>query len=77
MAEAGYRRIYTIRKPLAHKNFLEVTFPYDFIEREARKREMTVEQFIQDFAVQVEFDSSPTAVYTIVPKQQQTAPSGR
>ena len=66
--EIGYRRVYAIRKPLADKNSLEVTFPYELAEREARRLGQTVDDFIRTHGVIVEFNSSTTVTYTITEK---------
>jgi len=64
--ELGYRREYTLRRanPSRHRT-LEVTFPYEVVDREARKKNMSVDDFIKRFGVTVEWGNGDSARYTI------------
>lgn len=65
----GILRRYTIRKAQPDKATLEVTFPFEVAEREARKKGMSLEDFLAQYEALVEFDDSPVVRYTFVPKQ--------
>jgi len=65
VTEIGYRRVYAIRRPIAEKKSLEVTFPFELAEREARRLGQAVDDFIRTHGVIVEFNSSTTVTYTI------------
>jgi hypothetical protein len=76
VTELGYRRVYAIRKPLADKNCLEVTFPYELVEREARRLDQSIIDFIRTHGVIVEFNSSNSVTYTITERERKTATKG-
>lgn len=63
---AGHRKVYALRRAVTQSKSLEVTFPYQLIDREARKLGITIEQFLHGFNVCCEFDDSSTVTYTIV-----------
>ena len=47
----AYRRIYKLRVAQGNnsKRSYEVTFPYDVLDKEARKNGLSVEQFVKQF----------------------------
>lgn len=68
MSQEGYRKTYALRRPVLGKNSLEVTFPYDVAERHARQLGLTIDQLLDQCALQVEFNDSPIVTYTIIEK---------
>jgi len=60
----GYRIKYNIRKCQPTKNSLEVTFPYQVVEREARLRGLTVVEFRKQFVAVAEFNGFRGVQYT-------------
>lgn len=60
----GYRKEYTIRRAIPTKNSLEVTFPFEVVDKEARSRNMTVEEFIGQYVVIAEFNGGDGVHYT-------------
>lgn len=70
--QVGFRKVYAIRRPMNGARSLEVTFPFELAEREARKRGLSVDEFIDKFAVQVELNDSAAVTYTIIPKGHST-----
>jgi hypothetical protein len=59
------RKTYRLRFAVARSNSLEVTFPYEVAEREARKRNMTIETFIEKFQVAAYYGGSVEGVLYI------------
>lgn len=59
MAEQiGYRKAYRLRTAIPGKKSIEVTFPYEVVEREARGRRITlVEEFLGCFQAIAEYDN--------------------
>lgn len=64
MAAVGYRTKYNLRRAIRTKNSLEVTFPFAVVEKEARARGLTVEEFIKQFVAVAEYDSFEGVHYT-------------
>jgi hypothetical protein len=60
-----YRKTYHLRLSQGNRaNSIEVTFPYQVVDREARKRNLTVEQFIELFQCVASFNGSEGVLYT-------------
>lgn len=51
LLDDSYQTPYRLRMAQRGAKTLEVTFPYDVVEREARRNESTVEEFIKHFQV--------------------------
>lgn len=64
--EIGFRKRYRLRRAVQGKESLEVTFPFEVVEREARRRGITVDEFIKQFVAEVEYNGAPSVVYTFV-----------
>ncbi len=64
--QVGYKKTYRIRYsvPGSGKKSVEVTIPYEVIKREADKRNLTVDQFIQQFMAIAEYDNFDGIRYT-------------
>ncbi len=45
----GYRRTYRLRIAQPGARTIEVTFPYDVVEKEARSRSLTIKEFIEQY----------------------------
>lgn len=45
----GYRKTYRLRMPEKDTKYIEVGVPWDFADREARLRGLTVEEFVKKF----------------------------
>ena len=68
----GYRKVYNIRLAQGdRKKSVEVTFPYEVIEREARKRGLTIEQFVEKFQTVATYNNFSGVLYTFEPKQEE------
>jgi len=63
----GYRKEYNIRRAQkGQKKTLEVTFPYEVVEKEARAREMSVDEFIGKFKVAAQYDAFEGVHYAFI-----------
>ena len=62
--EDAYRRPYRLRMAQPGAKTFEVTFPYEVVEREARKNELSVEEFVKSFQVIAHFNGIEGVVYT-------------
>lgn len=65
----GYRKTYTIHRVNHDKNTLKVTFPYPVVEREARRRGLTVEQFLVKFKARAEYNGFDGVHYTFIERK--------
>ena len=57
MDTRGYRKTYRLRMAIPGKKSIEVTFPYEVVEREAAIRGITVSEFLERFEVIAEYDN--------------------
>jgi hypothetical protein len=51
----GYRKTYRLRMAVPGSRTLEVTFPYMVVEKEARNRDMTIDDFLDRFQAVCEY----------------------
>ncbi|MBA7664686.1 hypothetical protein ES703_72747 [subsurface metagenome] len=64
MAElVGYRRTYRLRTAVPGRKSIEVTFPYEVVEKEARSRGLTVDEFLNRFQAVCEYDNFEGVIY--------------
>lgn len=62
--DEAYRKTYRIRLAQGNRaKTAEVTFPYTVIEKEARKRNMTVEEFIEKYQAVAQFNNFEGVLY--------------
>jgi len=59
----GYRRVYRLRVSVPGRKSLQVTFPWDVVERKARSRHLTIDEFLTRFQAVAEFDNFDGVVY--------------
>ena len=64
MEVVGYQKLYRIRKAVPGKNSVEVTFPYEVVEREARLRRLSIDEFLDKFQVIAEYNNFEGVHYT-------------
>jgi hypothetical protein len=62
---SGFRKFYHFRRIMKNKNSIQVTFPYEVVEREARAKGLSVANFIEKYGVTVEYNGGPGVTYTI------------
>jgi len=60
---AGYRKTYRLRIAIPGRKSIEVTFPYEVVEREARTRKLTIGEFLNRFQAVCEYDNFEGVVY--------------
>jgi len=60
----GYRKIYRLRVAQLGAKSIEVTFPYEVVDREARKHGLNIHEFLKQFHVVAEFDNFEGVHYT-------------
>jgi hypothetical protein len=59
----GYRKVYRLRTAVPGRKCIEVTFPYEVVEKEARSRGLTISEFLRLFQAVVEYDNFPGVIY--------------
>lgn len=62
--EIGYRRLYKLRTAVPGRKTIEVTFPYEVVERQARLHGLTVPEFLQQFQAVAHFNNFEGVRYT-------------
>lgn len=67
MADVNYQKIYKMRKVGEDGQNIVVSVPPEVIEREARKRGLTIDQFIERFRVVAEFNGFEGIHYNFQP----------
>ncbi len=63
----GYRKTYRLRTAIPGRKSIEVTFPYEVVEKEARARGLTVDDFLRHFHVVCEYNNFDGVVYKFEP----------
>ena len=64
MAEQiGYRKAYRLRTAVPGRKSIEVTFPYEVVEKEARSKGLTVDEFLNRFQAVCEYDNFDGVIY--------------
>jgi len=67
MAEQiGYRKTYRLRTAVPGRKCIEVTFPYEVVEKEARTRKLTIDEFLNRFQAVAEYDNFEGVLYKFV-----------
>ena len=56
LTQNAYRHRYRLRAAVPGRNCLQVTFPYEVVEREARTRGLSVDEFIRQFQAVAHYD---------------------
>ena len=74
----GYRKVYRLRVTVPGRKSIAVTFPFEVVEREARSRGLTIDEFLNSFQAIAEYDNFPGVRYTFEPieKQEEVAALG-
>ncbi|MBA7622308.1 hypothetical protein ES703_29683 [subsurface metagenome] len=67
MAEViGYRKTYRLRTAVPGRKCIEVTFPYEVVEKEARSKGLTIDEFLNRFQALAEYDNFEGVLYKFV-----------
>lgn len=78
MAELiGYRRTYRLRTAVPGRKSIEVTFPYEVVEKEARSKGLTIDEFLKRFQTIVEFDNFDGVIYKFEKIEREETDSGK
>ena len=72
----GYTKRFTLRRPVKTARYLEVGIPWIVIEREAKKHNMTVEDFIDTHDAECCFNNFDGVHYQFIPKEKENADQG-
>lgn len=59
----GYRKTYRLRNAIPNKKSIEVTFPYEVVERAAAIAGITVQEFIRNHIVIAEYNGFDGVIY--------------
>ena len=59
----GYRKTYRLRTAVPGRKSIEVTFPYEVVEKEARIRGLTMGEFLNRFQAAVEYNNFDGVIY--------------
>jgi len=59
----GYRKTYRLRTAVPGRKTIEVTFPFEVVEKEARSKGLTVAEFLNRFQAVCEYDNFEGVVY--------------
>ena len=59
----GYRKVYRLRVAVPGRKSIEVTFPYEVVEKEARNRGLTMDEFINCFQAVAEYNNFEGVIY--------------
>ncbi len=73
MAEIiGYRKTYRLRTAVPGRKSIEVTFPYEVVEKEARSKGLTISEFLDRFQAIAEYDNFDGVRYTLqeIPQEE-------
>ena len=60
----SYRKVYRLVKAVKGRKSIKITFPYEFIEHEARKHNLSVDEFIERFQAIAQYDNYNDVHYT-------------
>jgi hypothetical protein len=66
----NYRREYRIRRAIPGSRTVEVTFPYEVVEREARRHGISIEEFLKNFVAVAQFNGLNGVLYTFEPTKE-------
>lgn len=71
----GYRKTYRMRTPVPDRKSVEVTFPYEVVERKARSQGLSVPEFLERFQAVAEYDNFDGVLYTFeeIPSEKEQA----
>jgi len=62
--KVGYRKTYRLRTAVPGRKCIEVTFPYEVVDKEARSRGLTIDEFMSRFQAVCEYDNFEGVHYT-------------
>ena len=74
----GYRKTYRLRIAIPGRKSIEVTFPYEVVEKEARSKGLTISEFLNRFQAIAEYDNFDGVRYTFqkIPQKESRKQEG-
>ena len=74
----GYRKTYRLRTAVPGRKSIEVTFPYEVVEKEARSKGLTIREFLNRFQAIAEYDNFEGVRYTFqeIPQEEPRTQEG-
>lgn len=68
----GYQKVYRLRIAVPGRKSIEVTFPYEVVEKEARTKGITIGEFLSRYQAVAEYDSFEGVIYRFqkIPKEE-------
>ena len=64
MLENALRKEYQIRVPVEGRKSFVVTMPYEVVEREARRKGLSLDEFLERYRVVAYYDDFEGIIYT-------------
>lgn len=61
----GCQKAYRLRRIIRGRNYIQVTFPYEVVEKEARSRGLTVDEILSSFHAIAEYGGSKRVIYRL------------
>ena len=66
----GYRKTYRLRVAVPNAKSIEVTFPYEVVERQATISGLTVKEFVEQYEAVAEYNSFEGVHYTFKKREE-------
>ena len=60
----AYRKEYRVRVNVTGRKSFIVTFPYEVVEREARRRNLSIDEFLGKYQAIAQYDNFDGVLYT-------------
>jgi len=60
----GYRKTYRLRTAVPGRKSIEVTFPYEVVEKYARDKNLTIPEFLEKYHAVAQYDGFDGVNYT-------------
>jgi hypothetical protein len=67
---SSLRKQYKLRMAIPGTKTVEVTFPYEVVEREARKHNLTVQEFLAQYIAVAQYDNFDGVFYSFEPSDK-------
>jgi len=64
LKNGALRKQYRLRMAIPGSKTVEVTFPYEVVEREARKHNLSIKQFLKQFTAIAHYDNFDGVFYS-------------
>jgi hypothetical protein len=64
---SSLRKTYKLRMAIPGAKTVEVTFPYEVVEREARKHNLSIPEFLKQYVAVAQYDNFDGVFYSFEP----------